>query len=80
MKPLKGEIAMRLQNSSRDNCINWRGAVLRTGDNVLYKAKHHQKAQVEQIVDIAEQGRIPKGELSGVETKGRTMRTRMTLV
>jgi hypothetical protein len=80
MKLSKREIALRLQNSSRDNCINWRGAVLRSGDNVFYKAKHHRKPQVGQIVDIVEQGRIPKAELSAVETRGKTIMTRMVLV
>jgi hypothetical protein len=81
MKLSKGEIAMRLQNSSRDSCINWRGAILRTGDNVIYKAMHHRKSHVGQVVDmIIEQGRIPKAELASVESRGKTLRTRMVFI
>lgn len=80
MKLSKGEIALRLQNSSRNNCINWRGAVLRTGDNVIYKAKHHGKSHVGLLLDISDQGCIPKGELATVESRGKTPRTRMVLV
>jgi hypothetical protein len=80
MKLSKGDIALRLQNSSRDFCINWRGAVLRTGDNVVYRAKHHRQSLVGQIVDITEQGHIPKGERSSVESPGKTPATRMALM
>jgi hypothetical protein len=80
MKLSKGELSLRLQNSSRDNCINWRGAVLRTGDNVVYKAKHQRQLIVGQIIDIKEQGRIPKGERSLVESPGKIQSTRMVLM
>jgi hypothetical protein len=80
MKLSKGELSLRLQNSSRDNCINWRGAVLRTGDNVVYKAKHQRQSIVGQIIDIKEQGRIPKGERSLVESPGKIQSTRMVLM
>lgn len=54
--------------------------MLRTGDNVVYKAKHHRQSIVGQILDITDQGRIPKGECSFVDSPGKTPRTRMVLM
>jgi hypothetical protein len=79
MKLSKLEISKRLLESSRDNCINWRGAALRSGDNVLLQpADGHGCPFVGQLIDVRDGAAIPKGEID--RRKWRKLPKRMALV
>jgi hypothetical protein len=80
MKLAKGVIDSRLRDSSREICINWRGAALRTGDNVLYKAKNHRKMMAGQIIDIRDEDKIPKHEFTWIAARGKKKSGRMCLI
>jgi hypothetical protein len=80
MKLSKALIEQRLRESCRDNCINWRGAALRSGDHVQYKGKHDTKLLVGQIVDIRDQGDISSSEGSLISKRGKCPRTRMVFI
>ena len=76
----KALIEERLIGSSRDNCINWRGAAIRSGDNVIFKAKHHRKEHVGQIIDIQDLRDIAEDEIEPSKTKGMGPRSRWILL
>jgi hypothetical protein len=80
MKLGKAELERRLHNSCRDNCINWRGAAIRSGDNVVFQAKHHGSPFVGQLIDVRDHDSIPKSERDSIRTKGKNRFTRMALV
>jgi hypothetical protein len=80
MKLSKAEMERRLTGSSRDNCINWRGAPLRTGDNLIFQAGHHAFPMVGQLIDLTDQDLIPQAEKHYIGTKGRSSCSRMALV
>jgi hypothetical protein len=73
------EIDLRLRESCRENCINWRGAALRSGDNVHYKEQHH-KVLVGQIIDIRDYDKIMDSEQSLITKRGKHVMTRMVLI
>jgi hypothetical protein len=80
MKLSKAELERRLFGSSRDICINWRGAPLRTGDNLLFQAAHHTFPMVGQLIDLSNQDSIPSSEKQFIATKGSKSGSRMALV
>jgi hypothetical protein len=79
MKLSKAEIERRLTASSPDNCINWRGAPLRTGDNFLFRAGHHLYSLVGQMIDLNDQGSVPKAKKQFIGTKGKLLSSWMAL-
>jgi hypothetical protein len=64
MKLNKAEVERRLRNSSRDNCINWKGAALRTGDHVLLQLDGESCPLIAQLIDIQDEHLVPQGEIS----------------
>jgi hypothetical protein len=52
------EISCRLRKSSRDNCVNWRGSPLRSGDNVIFKNEGSYLSG--QIIDIQDLRDVPQ--------------------
>jgi hypothetical protein len=80
MKLSKADIDLRLRESSRDHCINWRVAPLRSGDNVQYKDKLEKKVFVGQIIDIRDMVEIMDLERSLVSTRAKCPRSRMVLI
>jgi hypothetical protein len=80
IKLSKVEIERRLLSSSRDNCINWRGAPLRSGDHVLLQRKGEGSFRVGQLIDLKEAGLIPEGEYPLMARKGKNCSKRMALV
>jgi hypothetical protein len=63
MKLTKAELERRLHNSSRDNCINWEGAAIRTGDNVLLQPDGESCALIGQLIDLQDEHLVPQGEI-----------------
>jgi hypothetical protein len=57
------EISSRLKKSSQDNCINWRGSPLRSGDNVIFQNKSGGGYLSGQIIDIQDCRDVPPKEL-----------------
>jgi hypothetical protein len=80
MKLSKALIELRLRDSCRDNCINWRGAALRSEDHVQYTVKNDKKVLVGQIIDIQEQHDIKPSERSLISRSGKCSRTRMVFI
>jgi hypothetical protein len=64
MKLSKAEMERRLINSTRDNCINWRGAAIRTGDNVLLNFDGGSSMLVGQLIDIKDENAVPQDEVT----------------
>jgi hypothetical protein len=63
MKLTKSEIERRLLNSSRENCINWRGASIRTGDNLLLELEGESSLLIGQLIDIQDTNLIHPAEI-----------------
>jgi hypothetical protein len=63
MKLTKAEVERRLHNSSRDNCINWKGAAIRTGDNVVLEVAGENGPLIGQLIDLLDENSIPEGEI-----------------
>jgi hypothetical protein len=80
MKLSKVEIEKRLLFSSRDTCINWRGAPLRSGDHVMIKRKGESSSTVAQVIDLKAAAAIPEGESPSTPRKGLNGFKRMALV
>jgi hypothetical protein len=76
----EAEIQRRLIGSSRDNCFNWRGAPLRSGDNIVFQAHHHCFPFVGQMIDLLDEDSIPQSEKEFIGTRGRKSCRRMALV
>jgi hypothetical protein len=74
----KGEIEKRLLNSSRNNCINWRGSAIRSGDNVLLEIDGKTAPRIGQLIDLRDENLIPHGEIKF--TRGYKEPRRMALV
>jgi hypothetical protein len=74
------EISSRLRLSLRDNCINWRGAAIRSGDNVIFKAKSDGCCQPGQIIDIQDYRDIPRNEVQSVTLTPKDDRMRYILI
>jgi hypothetical protein len=76
------DIMSRLRESSRDNCINWRGSPLRSGDNVMFLSRNPSLhgSLPGQIIDIQDYRDIPNRELSDVDVLSKNGRTRMILI
>jgi hypothetical protein len=74
------EIERRLLHSCRDNCINWRGAPLRSGDHVLLKRDGAVDPTVVQLIDLMVAGAIPVGEVPLTTKRGKNRLKRMALV
>jgi hypothetical protein len=79
MKPSRGEILSRLEASSRDNCINWRGSPIRSGDNILFEG-NNGIGTPGQIIDIVDYRDIPKAERCSICPKPADGKTRMVLI
>jgi hypothetical protein len=75
----KLEIERRLLFSSRDICINWQGAALRTCDYVLIQRQGDITSLVGQLIDLKELSAIPKGESNLTVRKGKHSLKRMAL-
>jgi hypothetical protein len=82
MKLSKADIELRLRESSRDNCINWRGAALRSGDNVQYhdRDKHERTVLVGQIIDIRDLDEIMDSECPSLGRRGKGLPKRWVLI
>jgi hypothetical protein len=80
MKLSREVINQRLQESSRENCIDWRGSAIRSGDNIICFARHHQHPIPCQLIDIQDFRDIKKIERQDVISKPKNSRTRMILV
>lgn len=80
IKLSRGEILGRLEESSRDNCIDWRGSPIRAGDNVVFRLSDKKPLQAGQIIDIQDFRDIRKAERSAISTKPRNGRDRMVLI
>lgn len=80
MKLSKVEIERRLLFSSRDSCINWRGAVLRTGDHVMIKRRGEASSTVAQVIDLKACAEISQDEFPLKSRKGLNGSKRMALV
>jgi hypothetical protein len=80
MKLSKVEIERRLLFSSRDNCINWRGSPLRSGDHVLIQRKGETKSTVGQLIDLKVAAAIPEGESPSTPRNGKNGLKRMAFV
>lgn len=74
------EISSRLRKSSRDNCINWRGSALRSGDNVIFKTMTVDCYIPGQIIDIQDWRDVPRKELESSFVCPKDDRTRMILI
>lgn len=70
----------RLRMSSRENCINWRGSVLRSGDNVIFMSKTESRSLPGQIIDIQDYRDVPNKERPFVLNVRKHGRTRMILM
>jgi hypothetical protein len=76
----KVEIERRLLLSSRDICINWRGAALRTGDHVMVQRPGDGSSTVAQIIDLKDAASIPLGKSLSISRKGANGLKRMALL
>jgi hypothetical protein len=74
------EISSRLKQSSRDNCVNWRGSALRSGDNVIFRTKTDGGYIPGQIIDIKDYRDVPRKELESPFVIPKDDRTRMILI
>jgi hypothetical protein len=72
----KAEIERRLKDSSRDNCINWRGAAIRSGDHVLLERPGEEDlcSFVGQLIDVMDAALVPKGEIDATFRRGKKKR------
>jgi hypothetical protein len=80
MKLSRKDIQQRLRELSRDNCINWRGSAIRSGDNVLCLAHDRAAPLPCQIIDIQDYRDIGKKERASISNKPKDLRTRMVLI
>lgn len=80
IKLSRGEIWGRLEESSRDNCIDWRGSPLRSEDNVVFRMNDKRPLQAGQIIDIQDYRDIRKAERLAISTKPRKGKDRMVLI
>jgi hypothetical protein len=74
------QIKARLRQSSRENCVNWRGSPLRSGDNVLFLSLPDDNIIPGQIIDIQDYRDIPEDELDSVTLAPKDLRSRMVLI
>jgi hypothetical protein len=69
MKLSREEITLRLQELSRENCIDWRGSAICSGDNIICYARHHHLPIPCQLVDIQDFCDIKKKEREDIMCK-----------
>lgn len=80
MKITRTEILGRLGQSSRVNCLDWRGSPIRSGDNVMIRLNEKKPLQPGQIIDIQDYRDIRKAERMAISSKPKNGRERMVLI